>query len=1244
MKVVIYCFLTGMLVLSSTADTVREETDPRFYPFRAENRKEVEAFFYSKVSPVHYDLWKGKKKRVDLNGIWKIRLLNLPRNPKKKTFITSGMQTIKVRDFSQEESQYGEKHRFFEENYDDSDWYHTIIPSPVRYRLKEQTICSQAGEAWFRRTFFLEKKDPEIRYILKFEKINDKAVVYINGRKAGSHTNVRTPSWFLFGSGADERFELDVTEQVRTGKNQISVKAYSPAYGRTGIIAPVWLELLPRVYADHILVTPLETKKALSLRAFFENTTGRTIPLAVSVQLQPWKSERYLRGKWQAETISLSTIQLPPGKSEQRFEVPMKEIHRWSPEDPQLYHLRLLDSDGKLLGQERFGYRTITVGKNSFQLNGIPFYLRGENVMLAAYQCPGEKEFFSELGVLNAGGCLIRYLTEYKAAGYNLMRLHMTCAPDLYYDLADEIGLTFYVEDMIDATRFNSVSGKWKMDEGQRESIRRRIFNEHNHPSILLRAGYNEAYDTIAYGTKFGQDGWAPILNEQYEEFKKWDSSRPCTSSSGRTSSKHYGHLSPSRHDAKGDFDDSHNYTGAISQAFQENSDSVNSPRMDKHMYTCANNGKERAMLLGEFGNLMVDPNSIRSRSWRKKVAAHIVNGDFDRKWLAEHADSLADKAPSIAASWVPFRIQATDPANGLRIHGLHLKHLFEIFRRQRESVAGYVIHSSLLLSYGAFQIQPQILAAVKTAQEPVIAMADATYPYNGISGNSVSSRIFLANDSAVPIKEAKVSVSVGGVEVTEISFPPLAPGEQSARSVHYRIPDLPSGRHNTEFTVRIQGKTISKNNYPGTFFNRKALPLSKQNRLMLLLPEKDSGLEKILDLLGLEYRISPEIPEHFSGVVVLTGRNSSGIREKIVGTAIQKGLRILLLELQETPDLLPGRLIAPLYPDTAELVLPSHPVFRNLSDDDFRMWNSTSERFSDRTLLSLGFYPFHEGALLMKQAQNSRRLMAAGEFLCGKGRFFFSQLRALDRFADDGAAALYLTNLFDYATGNFNHPDAPLLQRNAVRRRYEAVSGQKTFFVNLKTAANMGFTDKIAGDRKGGWSDQGPYPQDASFLKPGVLKAAGVPFELLDETKNHGKSCIVLRGGPETKTDFLPTEIRIPVERKAKRLYFLLASKWTPAKKRFGEIRINMNLQSGGIFQVHTIPLIEGENIGDWWNGTEVPHALTGFQHAVGNITLTAYVIEWVNPEPFAPVASVDLVSDKTTGYPILLGITGIE
>ena len=225
------------------------------------------------------------------------------------------------------------------------------------------------------------------------------------------------------------------------------------------------------------------------------------------------------------------------------------------------------------------------------------------------------------------------------------------------------------------------------------------------------------------------------------------------------------------------------------------------------------------------------------------------------------------------------------------------------------------------------------------------------------------------------------MSVSVGGVEVTEISFPPLAPGEQSARPVHYRIPDLPTGRHNTEFTVRIQGKTISKNNYPGTFFNRKALPLSKQNRRILLLPEKDSGLEKILDLLGLEYRISPEIPEHFSGVVVLTGRNSSGIREKIVGTAIQKGLRILLLELQVPPDLLPGRLIAPLYPDTTELVLPSHPVFRNLSDDDFRMWNSTSERFSDRTLLSLGFYPFHEGALLMKQAQNSRRLMAAGEF-----------------------------------------------------------------------------------------------------------------------------------------------------------------------------------------------------------------------------------------------------------------------
>lgn len=1238
------CFLTGSLVVFSAAGAVREETDPRFYPFRAESREEVEAFFHSRVSPENYDLWKGKKNRVDLNGVWKIRQLDLPRNEQKKCFITAGMQTIKVSDFLREESRYGEEHSFFKEHFDDSAWYHTVVPSPVRYRLKERTICSQAGEAWFRRTFFLEKKDPGTRYVLKFEKVNDKAVVYINGRKAGSHSNVRTPSWFLLGGGADERFELDVSELVRTGKNQITVKAYSSAYGRTGIIAPVWLELLPPVYADPVLVTPAEKKNALFLRAFFYNATGNSVSLEPSVQLLPWKSDRYTLGDWPAETLHLAAVTLPPGRSEWNFEVPLNEVRRWTPDNPQLYHLRLLDSAGNLLGQERFGYRTVSVGKKSFFLNGIPFYLRGENVMLAAYQCPSEKEFFSELGVLNAGNSLLRCLKEYKSTGYNLMRLHLTCAPDIYYDLADEIGLTFYVEDIIDATRFTAVSGNWKMDAGQRQSLRRRILNEHNHPSILLRAGYNEAYDFIAYGTKFGQVGWAPILEEQYEEFKRWDSSRPCAASSGRTSTKHYGLLNPSRKDAKGDFDDSHNYTGVISQAFKENPDAVNSLHMDKQMYTLANRGRERAMLLGEFGNLMVDPDSTRSKSWRKRVAAHIVNGDFDRKWLADNADTLADKAPSIAASWVPFRIQALDRERSSRIHGLHLKHLLEMLRRQRDSVAGYVVHSSLLVSYGAFKLQPQILAEVKTAQEQIIAMAEGGYPFNGISGEEVSARIFLANDSPKPIPGAEVAVSVGGIKVTEIVYPPLLPGEQTAQPVHYRIPDLPSGRHLTEFRVRIQGKSVSENRYPGTFFNRRDLPLSARERRMILLPEKDPGLEKILQSLGLKYCISPGIPEHFAGVAVVTGRTASALKEKIVGDAVRKGCRLLLLELRESPDLLPGRLISPLYPDTAELVLPSHPVFRDLSDDDFRMWNSVSEKFSDRTLFSHGFYPFHEGALLMKEAQNSRRLMAAGEFRCGKGRIFFSQLRAIDRFASDGAAAHYLKNLFDYVTGDFNHPGAPLLQQSLMRRRYEALDGKRTFFVNLESVANMGFTDRTAGDRKGGWSDQGPYPQDASFLKPGLLHAAGIPFKLIDETRNHGKSCIVLQGGPETKTDFLPAKVRIPVARKARRLYFLLASKWTPKKKRFGEIRINMNLQSGGIFQVHSIPLTGGENIDDWWNGTNVPHALTGFQHTVGNITLSSYVIEWVNPEVFAPVASIDLVSDRTTGYPILLGITGLE
>ena len=59
---------------------------------------------------------------------------------------------------------------------------------------------------------------------------------------------------------------------------------------------------------------------------------------------------------------------------------------------------------------------------------------------------------------------------------------------------------------------------------------------------------------------------------------------------------------------------------------------------------------------------------------------------------------------------------------------------------------------------------------------------------------------------------------------------------------------------------------------------------------------------------------------------------------------------------------------------------------------------------------------------------------------------------------------------------------------------------------VSLKEAANLGFRDEVAGDGKGGWTDQGPNNDMRSFPVK-QRNFAGVEFDVTDPEANGGKA-----------------------------------------------------------------------------------------------------------------------------------------
>lgn len=75
------------------------------------------------------------------------------------------------------------------------------------------------------------------------------------------------------------------------------------------------------------------------------------------------------------------------------------------------------------------------------------------------------------------------------------------------------------------------------------------------------------------------------------------------------------------------------------------------------------------------------------------------------------------------------------------------------------------------------------------------------------------------------------------------------------------------------------------------------------------------------------------------------------------------------------------------------------------------------------------------------------------------------------------------------------------------------ALAGPSFIPIPLQKGGTTGFSDDIAGDRKGGWIDDGP--NDLGVLEPGTRDFIGVRFAIVSEKDARGRACIVL-GGPE--------------------------------------------------------------------------------------------------------------------------------
>ncbi len=335
------------------------------------------------------------------------------------------------------------------------------IAIPGAWNAAEPELRYYDGLIWFQRKFTARPAGGG-RAFLRFEAVNYRAYVYLNGKEIGRHEGGFTP------------FVLDVTDALREGDNRLTVGVDSThdaqsiptaitdwdLYG--GITRPVRLVYTPATFIDDA---------TLSLGA-----NGR---ITGEVRLQG------PRAAGQAVDVVIGTIARATAVADARghavfdFAAPAT-LARWSPDSPTLYDVRFTAAGDAV--RDRIGFRTIAVQGSQILLNGRPVFLRGVSM---------HEEEFGPRPARNMTEPNARALLHEIKHGLhaNYVRLSHYPHSETTLRLADEIGLLVWSE----------IPVYWTVDWDNPAVLRKAlamqaetIYRDRNRASVVLWSVGNE--------------------------------------------------------------------------------------------------------------------------------------------------------------------------------------------------------------------------------------------------------------------------------------------------------------------------------------------------------------------------------------------------------------------------------------------------------------------------------------------------------------------------------------------------------------------------------------------------------------------------------------------------------------------------------------------------------------------------------------------------------------------------------
>ena len=419
-------------------------------------------------------------------------------------------------------------HKIFPEDLETSVWIPGKVPGDVYTDLwkagaiedpyfgqnsfKAQWV--QHYEWWYTKQFYVREnlKDKKIR--LCFDGVDYSCDVWLNGHYLGKH------------EGAFEGFSFDVTEYIRTGKNNrtcanmVFVRLNPPTHINTELVGlktpwfgDYWRDLIPiGIWRD---VRMVASGKVHIDDAFARNTVDKdhkeaNVSLELTLDNAGTENKKMdivatIEGKnfeTKAQTVRFS-CDLPPGKHKFTKDIKVKNPQLWWTWDmgkPNLYKATVVVNEAKINHDSKtfnFGIREVTSAWNPGFKKGVDLsfprttVLNGKPIFIRSACWGGPPNIFVGR---TAPGTYEKLLVAAKEANLNNIRIFGWHNPEIteFYEICDSLGLSVW-QDIIPLGSGNITRDQKKLDRII-QSGAAVIKERRNHPSLIMMEGGEEYF------------------------------------------------------------------------------------------------------------------------------------------------------------------------------------------------------------------------------------------------------------------------------------------------------------------------------------------------------------------------------------------------------------------------------------------------------------------------------------------------------------------------------------------------------------------------------------------------------------------------------------------------------------------------------------------------------------------------------------------------------------------------------